>query len=76
VMAYVLALGAMVSLAIGAAAGWGRPLLAVGALAFAASDVSVARDRFVAPGLVNRAWGLPLYYAAQLVIALSVAGAT
>jgi len=76
VTAYVLALGAMVALAIGAAAGWGRPLLAAGALAFAASDVSVARDRFVAPGLVNRLWGLPLYYAAQLVIALSVAGAT
>jgi uncharacterized membrane protein YhhN len=76
VTAYVLALGAMVSLAIGAAAGWGLPLLAVGALAFAASDISVARDRFVAPGLLNRLWGLPLYYAAQLLIACSVARAT
>jgi uncharacterized membrane protein YhhN len=36
------------------------------ALVFAASDVAVARDRFVAPGFQNRAAGLPLYYLAQL----------
>jgi hypothetical protein len=37
------------------------------------SDLSVARDRFVAPGFVNRAWGLPTYFAAQLLLAASVA---
>jgi uncharacterized membrane protein YhhN len=42
------------------------------AAAFYLSDVSVARDRFVAPGFVNRAWGLPLYYGAQVLFALSV----
>jgi len=42
------------------------------AAAFYLSDVSVARDRFVAPGFVNRIWGLPLYYGAQVVFALSV----
>jgi hypothetical protein len=47
--------------------------VAVGALAFAASDVSVARDRFVRPEFVNRAWGLPLYYAAQLLLATTPA---
>lgn len=42
-----------------------------GALAFVVSDLSVARDRFIAAAFVNRAWGLPLYYAAQLLLALS-----
>ena len=42
------------------------------AVAFFCSDLSVARDRFVAPGFANRAWGLPLYYAAQLAFAWSV----
>ena len=42
-------------------------------MAFALSDLSVARDRFVRPGFANAAWGLPLYFAAQLVIASSVA---
>lgn len=51
------------------AAGHGR----AGALAFTASDVSVARDRFVQHGFVNRAWGLPFYYAAQLLIAATPA---
>ena len=41
------------------------------AVAFYVSDVSVARDRFVAPGFGNRIWGLPLYYGAQLLFALS-----
>ncbi len=43
----------------------------VAAVAFYLSDVSVARDRFVAPGFDNRIWGLPLYYAAQLLFALA-----
>lgn len=49
------------------------PLLA-GAVAFAISDTSVARDRFVCAQFVNRAWGLPLYYVATLLLALSAAG--
>jgi len=32
----------------------------------------VVRDRFVSTGFVNRLWGLPLYYAAQLIIAWSI----
>lgn len=69
---YVAAIAAMCALAIAAGAGAGVWMLAAGAIAFAASDISVARDRFVAHGFVNRLWGLPLYYAAQVVIALSV----
>lgn len=75
VAAYVLAIVAMGALAIAASAAAGTWLPAAGAVAFAASDLAVARDRFVAPGFFNRAWGLPLYYAAQLLLAASVAAA-
>lgn len=58
-----------------AAAAQGAPLaLAAGGVAFALSDLSVARDRFITEGFVNRALGLPLYFAAQLAIAWSAAG--
>ena len=69
---YVGAITLMVALAAGTAGyrpGW---LILAGALLFFVSDLSVARDRFVRAGLVNRLWGLPLYYAAQLLFALSV----
>jgi uncharacterized membrane protein YhhN len=68
VVAYGLAIGAMLWLAQGV----DRPEVRLGALLFAASDLCVARDRFVRPGLVNRALGLPLYYAAQVLLALAV----
>jgi uncharacterized membrane protein YhhN len=76
VIAYVAVITTMV---IGAAAVFGahgapaatRQLILVGAILFFASDLAVARDRFVATGFVNRAWGLPAYYAAQLLIAWS-----
>jgi uncharacterized membrane protein YhhN len=47
------------------------PQLLIGAVMFAVSDIFVARDRFVSPSVANRLWGLPLYYAAQLIFALS-----
>jgi uncharacterized membrane protein YhhN len=40
-----------------------------GAVLFFVSDVAVARDRFVEPSWKNRAWGLPAYYAGQLLLA-------
>lgn len=45
----------------------------VGGILFYLSDLAVARHRFVAPAFVNRAWGLPVYYLAQLLIASVVA---
>ncbi len=72
----VLAYAAVISLMVAAAAGTvadnfdGRIIGA--AVAFYLSDLAVARDRFVAPGFVNRLWGLPLYYAAQFVFAWTV----
>lgn len=49
--------------------GWA---IASGAVLFYLSDLTVARDRFVKPDFANRAVGLPMYYAAQILIALSV----
>ncbi|MFO1406689.1 MAG: lysoplasmalogenase [Steroidobacteraceae bacterium] len=69
VHAYVIVIGAMAALAVSVTLAGAPRLVAAGALAFAASDVAVARDRFVAPGFPNRAWGLPLYYAAQCALA-------
>jgi uncharacterized membrane protein YhhN len=48
--------------------------VAVGAALFYASDLLVARDRFVSRSFVNRAWGLPAYYAGQLILAWSAGG--
>jgi uncharacterized membrane protein YhhN len=70
VIAYVIAIVAMVIAAIAL----GRPRFVAGAVLFFASDLAVARDKFVTPGLTNRAWGLPAYYAGQLLIAWSIAG--
>ncbi len=69
VAAYVVAIGAMVATATGAALAGAGPGPAIGAALFAASDLFVVRDRFVAPGWRNALWGLPLYYAGQLLLA-------
>ena len=75
VRCYFAAIGAMGALALGAV-GAGAPLSAgLGALGFMASDLSVARERFVAKGFENAAGGLPLYFASQLLLAWS-SGAT
>lgn len=68
VVAYCLVISAMVWLALGT----GRPELAVGAVLFYLSDLTVARDRFVREAFANRLAGLPLYYAAQVILALGV----
>lgn len=49
-----------------------RYLIGSGATLFFISDLAVARDRFIAPGWRNRAWGLPAYYAGQLLLAWSI----
>lgn len=73
VRTYMLVIGVMSTLACGVSAAGGPWAVAIGALAFTASDISVARDRFVRHEFLNRAWGLPLYYAAQLLIATTPA---
>jgi uncharacterized membrane protein YhhN len=73
VRAYMLVIGIMATLACGVTVAGGPWQVAAGALAFTVSDVAVARDRFVKKGFVNRAWGLPLYYSAQLLLAATPA---
>ena len=72
VQAYFVVISGMAIASVGAAGAGASAWGAVGAIGFAASDVSVARDRFVAPGFANGAWGLPLYFASQLVLAASI----
>ncbi len=71
VAAYVVAISVMVAAAwccdAGGATGWIR----LGASAFYLSDLSVARDVFIRRAWINRAWGLPTYYAAQVCLALA-----
>lgn len=69
VLAYVVVITVMVALAVGTFVQRGDARLLVGAVAFYLSDLAVARDRFVASGFVNKAWGLPLYFYAQLLLA-------
>lgn len=67
VMAYVAVITVMVALAFAVNAG---PLLPLAAVLFFVSDLFVARQRFVEKAFINRALGLPIYYAAQLLFAL------
>jgi len=71
VVGYLAVIGVMVAFAAGASASTGDVRPVVGAVAFAISDLSVARERFVHASFTNLAWGLPLYYAAQLTLAAS-----
>ena len=69
---YVLAIVVMTSLAAAVSVSSGSYAALAAAIIFTVSDIAVARDRFVMRSIVNKAWGLPLYYAAQIVFAVSV----
>jgi uncharacterized membrane protein YhhN len=75
VRVYMAVIASMVAAAVGVGASTGETSIAIGAVAFAVSDLSVARDRFVRAELQNVLWGLPLYYFAQLLLAFSCASA-
>ncbi len=77
VILYVVTIVTMVIAALAAtrahALPWPRCLyLGVGATLFFASDLSVARDRFIGRALANKLWGLPAYFAGQLLVAWSL----
>ncbi|MEN8113226.1 MAG: lysoplasmalogenase [Actinomycetota bacterium] len=74
VMAYIVIISVMVVLAFGTSGSDPNWMITTGAVLFFASDIFVARNQFVAPGIVNRVWGLPLYYLAQVLLALTAAG--
>jgi len=71
VIAYMVVITVMVALAAGTVFEHGQPWIVVAAVAFYVSDLAVARDRFIKQGFSNRAWGLPLYYGAVVVFALT-----
>ncbi len=75
VAAYTLIIAMMVAASfIASPPGTDAPhmLVIFGAIGFAVSDLAVARDQFICRNFFNRAWGLPLYYFSQLMLAASV----
>lgn len=71
---YVVVISAMVACAGATVWAAGNPVILAGAVAFYASDLAVARQRFVVRSFTNKLWGLPLYYGAQLLLASTVSG--
>ena len=69
---YIIVIGAMLTTALSAGSHAAR--VPLGAALFAASDLLVARERFMIRDDRNRLWGLPLYYAGQVLIASTVVG--
>ncbi len=67
---YILAITLMVWWALCATILKQLPITgALGAILFFLSDILVARRRFIRPQFLNQAVGLPMYYAAQLLLA-------
>ncbi len=73
VVAYIVVISVMVVFAFGAYGSGASVLVPIGAVLFFISDLFVARNQFVTPDVTNRIWGLPLYYLAQILLALSTA---
>lgn len=73
VLAYIGAICGMAGLSTGTFASLGDLRIPIGATLFWISDIGIARDRFVAREIRNRVVGLPLYYAAQVLLALTTA---
>jgi uncharacterized membrane protein YhhN len=73
VIAYIVVITMMVWAGVSATAS-GRLwwAVAIGVVLFYLSDFAVARQRFVQPSFINRAFGLLTYYAAQFLLALTI----
>lgn len=74
VVAYMVVITLMLAAAVQTDAFMSDWRIPFGALAFYLSDIGVARDRFAAPGFVNRLVGLPLYFGGQLLLAWAAGG--
>lgn len=73
VLAYVVVILAMCITAAGFYGATGQLVVLAGAVLFAISDLSVARDRFVQRAFSNHLWGWPTYFGAQLLLGWSIA---
>ena len=69
---YTAVISLMVITAFGTLGAGASPLVVSGAVLFFVSDLSVAAMRFTEPLFATYIFGLPLYYAGQLCLALSV----
>lgn len=72
VVLYIATICTMVTLSFGVMLNGGGHLT-IAAVLFMISDVFVARHRFVKTEFINRLYGLPLYYGAQIIFATSAA---
>ena len=72
VRAYTAVISVMVIMAFGTLGAGATPLIVAGASLFYLSDLSVAAMRFTDPLFPTYVLGLPLYYAGQLCLGLSV----
>lgn len=72
VVAYVLVISAMVSLAVGTHGKTRAWVIPVGAIAFYFSDIMVARGAFVEQDKWNALIGAPLYYTAVVLLAWAI----
>lgn len=68
---YVVVIGVMVTTAFGTLGLEPDPRIPIGAAVFAGSDILVARQQFVRRSIANRLVGLPAYFVAQILFALS-----
>lgn len=68
---YTTVISLMVITAFGAKGAGASTLIVIGALMFFVSDLSVAMQRIMETDFPTFLWGLPLYYAAQLCLAVS-----
>jgi uncharacterized membrane protein YhhN len=71
-MAYIAVIAVMVASTLNKAYLDQSLTLGIAGIAFWCSDISVARARFMQSGFVNRLWGLPLYYWAQVLFACTL----
>jgi uncharacterized membrane protein YhhN len=69
---YVGIISVMVVASFGTSGAIADPRIPTAAVLFAISDVLVARQQFVKPELANRVVGLPTYYAAQSLFAVTI----
>lgn len=72
VRVYTVVITTMVVAAFGTRGAGGATTIVAGATLFYLSDLAVAADRFVQPDFRNFIWGLPFYYAGQVLLALSI----
>lgn len=73
---YTAVISLMVITAFGTLGAGATPLIVSGACLFYLSDLSVAALRFTEPAFPTYVFGLPLYYAAQICLAFSIAASS